>query len=112
MRIYDENKRIFHIYGIDIWPCNVLEAHIYCGDNPSTILPQVSHRKSEFTSGSTGDFSIRPKDPGIAAVFLQTSFPVFVASVSLQTTLSRIFVILTSHVIYRAFSVVLRSFRD
>lgn len=52
--------RGYSIY-IDIWLCNVLEAHIYGGDNP-TILPQVSHRKSEFTSGSTGDFSIRPRD--------------------------------------------------
>lgn len=34
------------------------------GDNLLTILSQVSHRKSEFASGSTGDFSIRSGDQG------------------------------------------------
>lgn len=34
------------------------------GDNLLTILSQVSHRKSGFASGSTGDFSIRPGDQG------------------------------------------------
>jgi len=39
-----------------------VQVHIYpSGDNPSRIPPQVSRRESGFASGSTGDFSIRPR---------------------------------------------------